>query len=163
MFYGRKHLAANPPNGFVPLFDRDGVLPGDGTWQRPSTPWWPAKVVDEFFYAIAQSPIVVGRGEVLLQQSSVLVLRQQLLAQLMYAENGYAPAGGLKRFRRFLTDEQVAELLSMPPITDSSDELVACHRWLVQCFVPRARALANRLGVEYPEALERSALRRAGF
>jgi hypothetical protein len=80
----------------------------------------------------------------------------------MHAENGYAPAGGMMRYSQHLTAEQRAELLTMPPITADRDELLACHAWLVRCFVPRARALAARLGVEYPEALERAALRRAG-
>ena len=145
--------------GTRPLYDEGGLLPPSTVPPAvPGEPWFPRQAVETFLYALGSLPGVVGRGEVLLLPSGVLVLRDLGLVPLMHAERGLSPKGGLKRFSQHLTREQSDLLASMPPIEVDMDSLIESHLWMARVFIPRARALAARVGATYPEAYEKATL-----
>ena len=159
-FFARSQVANRQDwAGTRPLFDTASLLPAAAVpATEPGNPWFPRQAVEIFLYALGSLPGVVGRGEVLLLPSGVMVLRDLGLVPLMHAERGFAPKGGLKRFSQHLTQEQRDVLAAMPPIELDMDSLIESHLWLARVFLPRARALAERLGAEYPDAYEQATL-----
>lgn len=112
-------------------------------------------LVEEVFRIVGLTPVAVGRQEWIAMRHGGEIL-QKLLIDLMVEENGIAPAkrGGVKRLNPFLTVEQrsVIEGLETPPAR--RDLLLAAQLELVALFMARARPLAQRLGVRWPDALE---------
>jgi hypothetical protein len=92
--------------------------------------------------------------------SGVDILRR-LTVELMHEENGVAPdrRGGALHPSRFLRPEQVAALTALPPIVAAHKSLIEGNRALARLFLPRARALAGRIGAEWPQALEEACRR----
>lgn len=145
--------------GTYPLFDHDEVLPAEAVpAAQPGAPWFPRRAVETGLYVLGNLPVAVGRGEVLLLPSGVMALRDHCLVPLMHAERGLAPKGGLKRFSQHLTPEQADLLAQMPPIEMDMDALIQSHLWFARAFIPRGRALASKVGAEYPDAYERATL-----
>lgn len=159
-FFARSQVQARDDwAGTRPLFDEDSLLPAGPVPPRVSgEPWFPRQAVEGFLYVLGSLPGVVGRGENLLLPSGVMALRDLCLVPLMHAERGLAPKGGLKRFSQHLTSEQAELLAQMPPITIDMQRLIDCHMWFARIFLPRARALAVRVGAEYPDAYEKATL-----
>lgn len=159
-FFSRSHVSRREDwAGTRPLFDSGSLLPSEVVPPAtPGEPWFPRQAVETFFYALGSLPGVVGRGEVLLLPSGVMVLRDLGLVPLMHAERGLAPKGGLKRFSQHLTQEQRDVLAAMPPIQLDMPSLIESHLWLARVFLPRARALAERVGADYPHAYEQATL-----
>lgn len=77
---------------------------------------------------------------------------------LFLAERGAVRVGGAKRLRRFLSDEQYGLLEALPPVEHTLESVIASELALAAIFVPRGRALADRLGAEWPGALEEATL-----
>jgi predicted nucleotidyltransferase len=132
---------------------------------RPETPYRtpPETVVRlarEFLRVLGLLPNALGRGELLNALSGVDILRR-LTVELMHEENGIAPdrRGGALHPSRFLRAEQLAALAALPPIVAERESLIAGNRALATLFLPRARALADRVGAEWPQALEEACRR----
>jgi hypothetical protein len=145
----------------APLFNRSGREPPRAP-RAPyaTTPETVLKLVREFFRVLALAPVGIGRGEFLVSLSGVELLRRMTI-DLMLEENGVGPAdrGGALHVNTLLTDEQRRELEALPPVAASRDSLVAADKALATIFLPRARALARKIGMAWPEALEAAARR----
>ena len=149
--YDRRHLK--------PLFNRGDAQPpiGDDAPYRVSVETLSA-LVNEFIRVLALAPVGMGRGEYIVALSGIELLRQMTL-NLMLEENGVSPAdrGGALRRNPFLTAEQRTELESVPPVWADRAALMAARTALAAIFLPRARRLADRIGMPWPQAFEDAA------
>lgn len=150
-----KHAA-----GAKPLIDREGLL-ADLPPAPPVEvdPWFPTETVAWFFYMLGNIVTVVGRDDAALAMLGVLTVRDTCLVPLLLAERGIQRRGGMKRLNYWLTDEQRAVIESLPPLVPTVDSVVDAQLHLARIFIERGRALAERLGVEWPEELEAATVR----
>jgi hypothetical protein len=124
--------------------------------------------VDWFLYMVGASVGVVGRNEVVPGSNGVVMVRDLALVGLFLAEQGLlttrehqAPGNPFpftKRLRPYLTEEQHCVLESLPPIGPTIDSIVDGYRAVARAFLPRARALADSTGAEWPAAYEAATL-----
>jgi hypothetical protein len=147
-----------PGSGFIPLFDRMGMLPAEVHQVdiERGDPGFPADVVQWFFYMLGNLAVVVGRDEPVLGTNGAIMLRDTCLVPLMHAETGTIRAGGNKRLRVFLTDEQHAVLEALPAVAPTLESVVDAYAATAEVFVSRGRALAERLTGEWPVGFERA-------
>lgn len=117
-------------------------------------------LVKEFLRVLGLSVVAVGRKEWLLAQWGSELLRR-LTMDLMLEENGVSPPdrGGTLRRRPLLTAEQLASLEALTPATPDLDGVLTSHREIAALFLPRARALAERIGAEWPSKFEEATRR----
>jgi hypothetical protein len=157
MVFGRSRAEQRSWDGTVPLFDRGGLLPSGAVPPAPpGEPSFPRQVVEQYLYSLSQQQVVVGRRELVRMYGSIGTFMDVFLLPLLFAERGIDPKGGIKRLNAFLDDEQRALLESMPPITMDLDALTAAQLWIARAGLPRARRLAERIGADYPDDLERA-------
>ena len=138
------------------LFNRGDLSPPD---RQPepyaATPASVRPVIEEFLRVLGLLVVAEGRGEWVVALSGVEILRQ-LSLDLMLEENGVAPAdrGGVKRRNPFLTAAQRAELEALLPVAANRDSVRAANVQLAELFLPRARRLADRVGLAWPAPFE---------
>jgi hypothetical protein len=142
------------------LVDRVGIL-GELPPAPPVQvePWFPRASVDWFFYMLGNIVTVVGRDDAALAMLGVLTVRDTCLVPLFLAERGIKRRGGVKRLNYWLSGEQRQTLESLPPLVATVDSVVDAQLHLARIFIPRARALADRLGEAWPAELEQATVR----
>lgn len=113
------------------------------------------KLVNEFLRVLGLLVVGIGREEYVLGLTGVDLLRQMTF-ELMLEENGLAPAdrGGALHRWPLLTPEQQDELRALAPVVADRDGIVTADLALARVFLPRARRLAQRVGMDWPEAFE---------
>jgi hypothetical protein len=137
-----------------PLIDRQGLaadLP-DRLPPRTPDPRRLSALILEFLRVAGLLPVVVGRGEF---QTAALgaALQRQALIDLMVMETGNPDIRGALSLSRALPPAQMAVLDAIAfPQASFADVLVA-HQALADAFLPRARALADRIGLAWPRDL----------
>jgi hypothetical protein len=101
------------------------------------------------------APLGIGRKEYIVALSGIELLRR-MTVDLMLEENGVGQnqRGGALRLNPFLTSEQIESLQSLPAVAAERDSLLRCQKAIANIFLPRAKALAARVGMEWPSALE---------
>lgn len=161
VFVPRSSLDANRLVGIGPLFDKtDSILPAEPVPRPPrqGEPYFPADVVDLYFYFLGNLITVLGRGELLLATNGTIARRDSCLTPLLLAERGIRRSGGQKRLNPFLSAEQRRLLESLPPIIPTVDAVVECELAIARIFIPRGRALAAATGARWPAELEAATL-----
>jgi hypothetical protein len=146
--------------GARPLFDHGGIL--ENLPPAPPVqvdPWFPRESVEWFFYMLGNIVTVVGRDDAALAMLGVLTVRDTCLVPLFLAERGVKRRGGVKRLNHWLSAEQRSVLESLPPLVATVDSVVDAQLHLARIFIERGRALADRLGEDWPEELEQATLR----
>lgn len=144
-----------------PLFDRDGLLPKAPVCAPiVGQPFFPADTVWLFFYFLGAFTVVIGRQEVALAAASAVNLRDACLIPLLLAERGVLRRTGQKRLRSLLSDEQDDLLRALPLGGHDASSAIDAVVALARAFIPRARALCDEVGAEWPHELERAALAR---
>jgi predicted nucleotidyltransferase len=144
-----------------PLFNRSGREPPRAVRQPyAATPDAVRRLVNEFYRILGLAPVGIGRGEYLVSLSGVELLRR-LAIDLMMEENGIGPAerGGALHVNTLLTAEQRSELEGLPPVAADRDSLLTADKALAAVFLPRARALAAKIGMAWPDSLEQATRR----
>jgi len=113
------------------------------------------KIVNEFLRVLGLFPVAVGRGEWLLAQAGMELLRR-LTIDLMLEENRLSTAdrGGALHLNTLLTTEQRQALEGLPAVTADRDSAFAGNRAVAALFLPRARRLAAEVGAAWPDAFE---------
>lgn len=156
--------------GMVPLFDKANLL-AEHPLPRPDRrrePFFPEAAVDHFLYMLGNMVSVVGRDEPIPLSNGVVLVRDMCLVRLFLAEQGWEttrehtfgnPFPFTKRLRAYLTDEQNELLESLPPVAASIGSGIDGYVALARIFLPRARALAERTGGDWPAAYERASVR----
>jgi hypothetical protein len=155
------HFDSARAGALRPLFDRTGTLLPAETVAGPDPhgePYFPAEVVDFYFYLLGNLVVVLGRGETILASNGSVMRRDVGLVPLMLAENGVKKSDGNKRLNRYLTGEQRAFLESLPPVSVDCDAVVGFDSLVAAEFIRRGRALADRTGARWPADLERATL-----
>ena len=96
-----------------------------------------------------------GREEYVLMLSGIDILRR-LTIDLMLEENGVSPAdrGGALHRQPLLTADQRRELAGLAPVAADRAGALGANAALAKIFLPRARRLAARIGMAWPEAFE---------
>jgi hypothetical protein len=162
-FYRESVLDPKTVEGMLPLFDKRGDLLPDGPTPRTplvAEPYFPAEVVDFFFYMFGNLVVVVGRDEPAWAMNGVITLRDYGLVPLMFAERGVRKRGGNKRLNPFLSEEQQQVLLDLPPIGPTIDSVIEAEVAIARDFIPRGRSLSRSVDASWPEAFEQATVRR---
>lgn len=113
------------------------------------------KLVNEFLRVLGLLVVGTGREEYVLGLTGVDLLRQMTI-ELMLEENGLAPedrGGALHRWP-LLTRDQQGDLCALSPVVADRDGIIAADIALARIFLPRARRLAQRVGMDWPEGFE---------
>jgi predicted nucleotidyltransferase len=113
------------------------------------------KLVNEFLRVFGLAAVAMGREEYVLGLTGIGYLRNMTL-DLMLEENSVAPwtRGGALHRNVFLSAQQQAELIGLPPLSATRDSLLEANKALAAVFFPRARRLAAKIGMAWPEAFE---------
>ena len=85
--------------------------------------------------------------------TGVFHLRSKLL-DLLIEETAAPDRGGALHLNRLLTEEQKQPVTALPPPLAERDAMIAAHLAYARAHLPRARRLAERVGVEWPDRFE---------
>jgi hypothetical protein len=66
--------------------------------------------------------------------------------------------GGVLKLNPLLSEQQREILESLPPLIASREAVFEVHRRIAEAFLPAARVLHERLGLDWPDAFERATL-----
>lgn len=170
VFNARSAVEPSLVEGMVPLFDKAGLLPTRPLSRpdRRGEAFFPEWAVHHFLYMLGNMVSVVGRNEPIPLTNGVVLVRDMCLVRLFLAEQGWEntrehtfgnPFPFTKRLREYLTGEQNELLESLPAVAPTIDSGIEGYVALSQIFLPRARALAERTGAEWPTAYEKASVR----
>jgi hypothetical protein len=139
------------------VFDRDGL---DAARAAPPPPPGPDRArvetaIEEPLRYLALLPAVLGRGELLLAQEGYGHMRRRI-SELFLEENAPLPVTGVKHWRDKLSPEQYAVLESLPWPAATREALLAANLEVGRALLRYGRPIADKLGVPWPEALERA-------
>lgn len=158
-----------PPDGFDkwakntvrPLIDRNGIyktLP-DRLPSREPNKGTVFYLMHEFIRMLGLMPVGAGRGEYVTMLAGVGMMRDHLVALLMQDVPNPDP-GGMLHQSKLLPPEQMRMLERLPYPGPERDALIAANLAIAREFMPRARAMARRLDIEWPDAFESATRRR---
>lgn len=151
----REDVERRARSGLRPLIDHDDLWSGLRPETAPREPV-PARVsyqIEEFLRVLGLVPVVLGRGELITAVQGHGLLRD-LLIGLMREESGMDDDGGALHLSKVLPASDLAVLMSLQTPGPDPAEIVAADVELAQHFLPRARRLADRLGLDWPERFE---------
>ena len=149
------HIGQRAKNTVAPLIDRDGIydgLPATLPLKTPN-PHALRYQINEFIRILGLTPVAMGRGEYLTAVMGNGLLRG-LLADLFMQDVSDPDTGGILHMSKLLPAEQIKIMSDLPFPNATADSVMEAHLAIARVFVPRARAMAERLGVEWPEAFE---------
>lgn len=138
-----------------PLLDRAGIydaLPAHPP-ARPLKPEAVLRIVEEFLRIAALASVAVGRADYVGAVSGIGLLRG-LLIDLMVAEQNPVVPPGAKSLARVLPANDVAVLTGLPNPAPTREAVLEANVALAAIFLPRARRLAERTGLQWPDRLE---------
>lgn len=144
-------------DGLRILFDRDQLfdaLPETIAKPRPN----PERLlwqIEEFLRILGLLPLAMGRAEYFNSVTGLLHLRT-LIVDLLVEETAAPHRGGALHLNRLITAEQKQALAALPPLVAERDALIAAELAYAALYLPRARRMAARLGVDWPERFERA-------
>ncbi|HWV20319.1 MAG TPA: nucleotidyltransferase domain-containing protein [Devosia sp.] len=142
-------------NTIVPLIDRDGIyegLPATLPLKTPN-PHALRYQINEFIRILGLTPVAMGRGEYLTAVMGNGLLRG-LLADLYMQDVSDPDTGGILHMSKLLPAEQIRIMSDLPFPNATAEAVIEGHLAVARVFMPRAKAMAERLGVEWPEAFE---------
>ncbi|MGR3511838.1 MAG: nucleotidyltransferase domain-containing protein [Paracoccaceae bacterium] len=138
-----------------PVFDHDDLYASlDAETPKPAPDVKRFRYqVEEFIRILGLLHLAIGREEYLNGVLGVSLLRSKLV-DLLIDETDAPHRGGILHLNRLITPEQKALLMSMPPAVPEREPLIAAHMAYAAAFLPRARARAAQLGMDWPERFE---------
>lgn len=150
-----QQMAARSGDGLKMLFDhdriRDGLPAARGrTGPSLSRMKWQ---FEEFIRILGLLPLAMGREEYLNSITGVGYLRG-LLVDLLIEETAAPNRGGALHLNRLITREQKDLLASLPPLVPTREAMIAANLAYAAAYLPRARRMAGRLGIDWPERFE---------
>lgn len=150
-------LVSTPHRSRILVFDKadlDGQVPDPLPGGGPSDTTVEA-IITEYFRTNAVETILV-RDDWLLAREHIRAV-STLIYRLLVEANAPLPATGVKQWSTKLSDEQKTLMLALPTTCDDIEGLRVAHVHLARAFVSNAAALAEQLGVVWPEQLEAAA------
>ena len=147
-------LASRRHRPLTPLHDPHGILVGleFASPRFDPTPEWLSGHVVDFLRFLDQLNVVVVRREWIAGVDNAWYLISRLLD--LYAHSNRAPRTSPRRVNARLTPAQQMAVESLPPIQATEASAVGVHLAVAGLYRTEARALANKLGVEWPSELE---------
>lgn len=138
-----------------PLLDRTNLYDGlpEHPAERPLRPETIGRLVEEFLRVLGLAPVALGRGDYVGGVTGVALLRG-LLIELMVAEQNPLHPPGAKSLSRVLPAADIALLKELPNPQAARDPVLAANLALAAAFLPRARRLAVKTGLDWPQRLE---------
>lgn len=148
-------LSGRSQDGLKPLFDPQGLYGGLVASLPPREPdrQRVESLIVEFIRVLGLMPVVLGRQEWVVMAMGTGLLRD-MVSQLLQEQVPLADRGGMLHLNRLLgpADRAVLAELPYPPL--EREALIEAHLHLARVFLPRARALATELGIDWPAAFE---------
>jgi predicted nucleotidyltransferase len=138
-----------------PLFDQHGLydsLPATIVWTGPNK-GYVTYLINEFLRVFGLLAVGAGREEYLLCVAGVDLLRMMLF-NLLSEEVERADKGGMLAWSRRLSEEQLGILATIPPAAPTRQSIIEAHLALARAFLPRARQMAQKCNIEWPQAFE---------
>jgi predicted nucleotidyltransferase len=138
-----------------PLFDHDTIYDTLDDVAQKSDPD-PKKFryeVEEFIRILGLLHLAAGREEYINGMLGISLLRNKLV-NLLIEETDAPNRGGILHLNRLITEDQKALLTSLPPAVPERDAMISAHLAYAKAYLPRARRMAARLGVAWPERFE---------
>nr|WP_246621843.1 hypothetical protein [Rhizobium laguerreae] len=138
-----------------PLIDRHGLydtLPATIPWSGPNKEYL-TYLINEFIRVFGLLAVANGRGEYLLSVAGVDLLRMMLF-NLLSEEVERADKGGMLAWSRRLSEEQLDLLATIPPAAPTRQSIIDAHLACASAFLPRARRMAERWEIEWPQRFE---------
>ena len=148
-------LGSQTQSSLKPVFDHDAIFGGLAKTAENNGPN-PARLkyqFEEFIRILGLLHLAVGREEYINGVLGVFHLRN-LLVDLLIEETAAPTRGGVLHLNRLITDEQKKVLTSLPPAIPDRDAMISAHLAYARAYLPRARKLAQKWGVEWPERFE---------
>lgn len=142
------------------LIDRDGLyetLPPHLALKGPNTVRI-TFLINEFIRVLGLLSVGMGRGEYFLGTVGAGMLRDHL-ASLMVEETAIPDPGGALHLSRLLSPGQMQVLTSLPFPKPERTSIIEAHLATARAFMPRARALAAKLDIPWPQPFEEATLR----
>lgn len=152
-------LAATPFRIHVAVFDRDHLidrLPAAAPPEGPSREQI-AFLIEEFLRIYGLGYVAVMRGDLLLMNEGIHLLRG-LLYQLFCQANAPSSPAGMKRRSANLMPAQSATLGALPTGGRDWEETLRANEAVARALLANARQIAAEHGVQWPEALEATTL-----
>lgn len=112
-----------------------------------------AYIAEEFLRILGLTPVVLARGELVTAVDGTGLLRGKI-AELMVEEAAPRHRGGALHLSRLIPSADYAALRALPYPGPEREAVIAAQRAHAALFLPRAWALADRIGADWPEALE---------
>lgn len=157
----RKDFGQRAKDTVKPLIDRGGfydALPSSLPPRQPDA-GTVQYLIHEFIRMLGLMPVVLGRGEYVTMVLGVGMLRSHLETLLMQDVTVPDP-GGILHQSRLLTPAQMQMLKSLPYPPPEREAVIAANFAIAREFMPRARTMADRLGIDWPDAFEAATRRR---
>ncbi len=152
-----REITRRTRDGLKILFDHDQLfdaLPEAAAKPGPN----PERLIwqiEEFLRILGLLPLAMGRAEYFNSITGLLHLRT-LIVDLLVEETAAPHRGGALHLNRLITAEQKQALAALPPLVAERDALIAAELAYAALYLPRARRMAARLGVDWPERFERA-------
>lgn len=148
-------MGSQTQSNLKPLFDHDNIF--DSLAETAQNPGPNLKKfryqVEEFIRILGLLHLAAGRKEYINGVLGVFHLRN-LMVDLLIEETDAPNRGGILHLNRLISDEQKDLLTSLPPAIPNRDAMISAHLAYAKAYLPRARARAVRLGMEWPERFE---------
>lgn len=154
-------LGRRAKNLVKPLIDRDSIYDALPDTLPPKTPdaGYVRYVIHEFIRMLGLMPVGAGREEYVTMVLGVGMMRGHLEGLLMQDVTHPDP-GGMLHQSKLLSPEQMNLLRSLPYPGPDRAALIEANLAIAREFMPRARAMAQRLNIEWPEAFEAATRKR---
>lgn len=138
-----------------PLYDAAGLFAAlpDRLAPRSADPDKIEAMVREFLRILGLLHVAVGREEWALAVTGTGMLRNHLVALLVEELNLPSPPGAL-HLKRLLSAQDMDLVTNLPVAEANRDSVVSANFAYARIFLPRARALAERVGAKWPDAFE---------
>jgi hypothetical protein len=153
-------MASRTRSTVLPLHDPTGLSAG---LREPGPPKQPdpdrvASIGQEFLRVLGLLPVVVGREEFVVGESGAGLLRSMLI-DLMLQDVAVEDLGGALHLNRLLPAERRQILTDLPPLEATGESVIARHVACAAAFLPLAKDLHRRCGLDWPQELEDAARR----
>jgi hypothetical protein len=142
-------------SGLAVLHDPDAIfdtLPASAPDYTPSK----AKVaylIDEFIRVLGLAHIALTRGEYVTLEQGLGLLRG-MVSDLLQEDCPLSDRGGILHLSKLISKEDMTLLASLPYPGPDRDALIQAHIDVAEVFFPRARAMALRLDLSWPDTFE---------
>ena len=138
-----------------PLIDRDGsyaALPATIPDRGPN-PRQVAGTISEFIRILGLGHVADGRGEYELAVLGYSMLRR-MMSEILVAEMGVGDTGGILHLSKLIDAGRMKILTDLPSPIATRDSVLSANNAVARVFFPRARALAAKLGIDWPQPFE---------